>query len=243
MVTSGVIGQTTTLTWNSATVVELTSIGGVKVSTNMVDSTTFGTANNFTEAYPGLLTASPIAIAGIFRPDNAAQLAIINDQLSRTSRTAVISFPTTLSTTTWTATCYVSDFATGDVTTGEMITFTAELTIVGKPVLAITASTGMSALTATDSTGALTLFPTFAIGTFTYTASTGAAATWVKFTPTAASHTITITSSLGESEVIASGAQSGAFTTTDAAITTYTIVVQETGKSAKTYTIVVSNPA
>ena len=54
MATSGVIGQTTTLTWNSQTVVELTSIGGVKITTNMIDTTTFGTANGFTEMFPGL---------------------------------------------------------------------------------------------------------------------------------------------------------------------------------------------
>ena len=242
MATSGVIGQTTTLTWNSATVVELTSIGGVKIDTNMVDTTTFGTANNFTEAYPGLLTAAPIAIAGIFRPDNAAQLALLTDQLARTSRTAVISFPTALSTTTWTATCYVNHFESSDMTTGEMITFTCELTVVGKPTLAVTASTGMSALTGIDSTGAITLLPTFAIGTYAYTTTANTAATWVKWTPTAASHTITITSSLGASEVVVSTNQSGAMTVTDAAITTFTITVQESGKSAKVYTIYVSTP-
>lgn len=245
MATSGVIGQTTTLTWNSETVVELTSIGGVEITTNMIDSTTFGTSDSFTEAYPGLLTASPISISGIFRPDDTdGQLALLTDQLSRTSRTAVVSFPTALSTATWTATCYISRFKTEDVSTGEMINFSAELTIVGKPTLAVTASTGMSALTAADSIGAVTLFPTFAIGTFAYTATLDASAdAEIQFTPTAASHTITITSDAGANEVVVSGAESSELTCTDGAITTFSIKVQESGKSAKTYTIYISNPA
>ena len=140
------------------------------------------------------------------------------------------------------------DFETDDPKTGDMINFSAELTIVGKPTLAITASTGMSALSAVDSTGALTLFPTFAIGTFQYTATTSAAATWVKFTPTAASHTITINSYtnagvLLETTSVTSGNQSSAMVSTDATIVKYIITVQETGKSAKNYTIFVSNPA
>ncbi len=243
MVTSAKIGYGTTLSWNSVALAELTRIGAVRLTASKQDSTSHDSANSFKEFVPGLIDPGDVEIEGFFRPDDSGQVALETDMIARTSRTAVISFPTALSTTTWTFTAYVVAFEAGDATPEGLIPFRATLGVVGKPTLGVTASTGMSALTAADSVGAATIFPTFAIGTFTYDVPTAGAATWIKWTPTAASHVITITSSLGESEVVASGAQSGAFTITSGAITTFTIKVQETGKSAKTYTLYVTNAA
>jgi hypothetical protein len=100
----------------------------------------------------------------------------------------------------------------------------------------------MSALSLADTNGALTPIPTFVIGTFLYTFSVLTASAWVKFTPTAANHTITIVCGT-QSETITSGSQSGAITLGSAGtVTTITITVQETAKVAKTYTFYVTRP-
>ena len=247
MVTAGKIGHTATLTWNVTAVAELTRIGPVSISATKVDSTSLGSADYYKEIIPGLLDPGDVEIAGTFRPDDTnGQVALLTDMNARTSRAFIIAFPTALSTTTWTGTAYVTKFEAGDLTSEGLIPFTATLSIVGKPTLNVTASTGMATCTVADSAaGTPTFVPVFAIGVFTYSMTVTNAITWIKLTPTAAAHTITIHNGFDASDqVIASGAQSGQLTLGAAdTVTLITVTVQQTGKSAKVYSIYVARSA
>ena len=244
MVTSAKIGYGTTFKWGSDFVAELTRVGAVSLTASKQDATTLGSADSYRDMIPGLIDPGDLEIEGWFRPDDTAQAALVADMNSRTSRTFIIAFPTSLSTTTWTGTAYVTGFVAGDATPEGIIPFSATLSIVGKPTLGVTASTGMSALTGIEENvgASLTFLPTFAIGTFNYTTSVNTASNWIQLTPTASGHTITITV-LGVESTVTSGNLSGELTIGGTGtVTEVTIKVVETDKSSKTYTLWVSRP-
>ena len=246
-VTSGKIGSTTTLTWHGDSPLELTRIGSVNLTATKVDSTTLGTANYYKEFIPGLLDPGDVEIEGIFRPDDAGTILLKTDMEARTSQAFTIAFPTALSTTTWTGTAYITAFSAGDATPEGMIPFTATMSIVGKPTLGVTASTGMATCTVVDSAAGTPVFvPVFAIGVFTYSMTVATnAITYIKLTPTAAAHTITITNAFDSSiQTITSGDQSAALTLGAAdTVTLMTVKVVEALHSPKYYYIYVARPA
>jgi len=181
MATAGAIGHTTTLTWLATEVAELTSIGGVSISATKVDSTSLGSANHYKELLPGLLDPGDVEIEGIFKPaDTNGQIALMTDMESRTSRAFTITFPTAMA-CTWTGTAYVTKFATGPVTSEGMVTFSATLSIVGQPSLNITAVTGMTGLTGTETSGAITIEPTIDAATWTYSCRTDLTGDWITY--------------------------------------------------------------
>ena len=246
MVTSAKIGYGTTFKWGANFVAELTRVGPVSLTASIQDATTLGSANSYKDILPGLIDPGGIDIEGWFRPDDTAQAALVTDMNARTSRTWIIAFPTSLSTTTWTADGYVTGFAAGDCTPEGIIPFTATISIIGKPTLGVTASTGMATCTIVDDiAGVPVLVPTFAIGTFIYATSVIAARAWVKLTPTAAGHTITITNGFDASDqTVTSGNQSGTLTLGVAnTVTLLTVKVVESGKSPKYYYISVTRSA
>lgn len=243
MATAAKIGYQTTLTWHSETVVELTRIGGVKLSATKVDSTTLGADTFYKEFIPGLLDPGDVEIEGLFRPDNAGQIALKNDMEARTAQAFIIAFPTALSTTTWAGTAYITAFEAGDATPEGLIPFRATMSIVGKPTLGVTASTGMATLTGKDSAvGDLTFLPVFNIDKFLYTVAVANTITFIRLTPTAVGHTITIHNGYDDSsQTVNSGAQSGdlALGLADT-IALMTVTAQQSGKSPKIYRIYVA---
>jgi len=246
MVTSAKIGSTTTLTWHADSPLELTRIGSVNLTATKVDSTTLGSADYYKEFIPGLLDPGDVEIEGLFRPDDAGTILLKTDMEARTSQTFTIAFPTALSTTTWTGTAYITAFSAGDATPEGIIPFSATMSIVGKPTLGVTASTGMATCTIVDDVAGVPVFvPVFAIGTFTYTIAVANTITWVKLTPTAAAHTITITNAFDStSQTITTGNQSGELDLGAAdTVTLLTVNVYESGKSAKNYYIYVARAA
>lgn len=121
-------------------------------------------------------------------------------------------------------------------------TYSMELQGTGAPTaLPTDASNNLSSLAGIEQKGAaaLVLVPEFAGGTSNYVVSVAAASSWVKFTPTASNGIITINGA-----VVSSGTQSGEIALGAAgSLTTITIQVAESGKAAKTYTIIVARAA
>ena len=236
MATSAIIGHTTTLTWHGDSPLELTSIGGVDISATKVDTTTLGSANYYKEFIPGLLEAADVPITGLFRPDDAGTILLKTDMEARTSQTFTIAFPTALSTTTWTGTAYITRFKTGDVTSEGLIEFEATMSIVSKPTLGVTASTGPTDILITGNAGVVGEVPTYAAGTYIYSVDTSADATFTVTVTAPAATTIIMNIDGGSDISLATTVASGAQATTSGAITTAVITVTETGKSPKIYT-------
>jgi len=241
MVTAAKIGYGATLTWHEDSPVELTKIGAVSISAPKVDSTTLGSADSYKEFIPGLLDPGDVAIEGLFRPDDAGQLLLKTDMEARTSQAFTIAFPTALSTTTWTGTAYITAFSAGDLTPEGLIPFAATMSIVGKPTLGITATTGPTDILIDGITsGALGEIPTYDAAIYTYSVDTLLEATFnVTVTisaPLIATTTVIMNIDGGSDITLTSGVASGEQATTVGEITTVVITVTETGMSPKIYT-------
>jgi len=238
MATSAKIGSTTTLTWNGDSPLELTRIGSVNLTATKVDSTTLGSADYYKEFIPGLLDPGDVEIEGFFRPDDAGTLLLKTDMEARTSAAFTIAFPTALSTTTWTGTAYITAFSAGDATPEGIIPFSATMSIVGKPTLGVTATTGPTDILITgDISGALAEVPTYAAGTYIYSVDTSSENTFTATVTAPAATTIIMNIDGGSDISLATTVASGAQATTSGAITTVVITVTETGKSPKIYTL------
>ncbi|SMC38602.1 cadherin-like beta sandwich domain-containing protein [Papillibacter cinnamivorans] len=218
--------------WNSHTIGEVDTIGGVNVKADTVEATTHQSANNFKEYILGLLDTDEITIEGNFYAgDTDGQIAFLTDLYARTGRTATITFPTVTG-TAWTITALPTGFST-QPPINDKIRFTLSIKPTGKPTMSVAASNNLSDLTLTTAT----LYPSFAAATYDYTAtSTGSSVT---VTPTASAGTITVngnTVATGEASAAISLGSSGD-------MTTITIVVTETSKAPKTYTVRVAKTA
>lgn len=241
MSTSAKLAFGTTLKKGATAIAELTSIGGPTISADTVEATSHDSADGYREFLQGLRNAGEISIEGNFIPGNAGQVALTTDLNDGSLDSYTITFPSAMA-TTWTFSAIVTAFETS-APFDEKASFTATLKISGKATLNVTASTGMSALTGKDSAsptpGDLTFVPTFAIGTFFYTCDVAAGITYVKLTPTATDHTITI-----NGNTVTSGNESGEIALGAAGTNTeITIIVKETNKVAKTYTVWVTRAA
>ena len=240
MTTAAKSAFATTLSWNSQTVAELTNIGGVEITVDMIDVTSHQSTSGFREFIAGLADGGEVTIEGNYKYDDTnGQAAMYTDVAAKTSRTAVITFPSSIA--TWTFTAYISALKIGDSPIDGAIPFTATLKITGVPALATTASNNLSAL-AVSGAGTV-LVPVFAAATYSYVVNIGTAIATVTITPTAAAGTITVTAN-SASQVVTSGAASSAITLGAAgSVVEATVVVQETGKVAKTYTLYLTRAA
>lgn len=226
-------GFGTTLTRAGYTIAELTKIGSPKLQLDTEDVTSHQSANGYKEYIGTILDAGDISIEGQFIPgDTNGQIGLVTDMNAKTLQDFVITFPTAVA-TTWTFKGLVTSFEIGEADLKGSLTFKASIKISGQPTLGITGSNNLSALVLTTAT----LYPSFAAGTYDYTAtSTGASIT---VTPTASAGTITV-----NGNTVASGVPSGAISLGSINnVTTVTIVVTEANKMPKTYTIRVAKTA
>lgn len=234
----------TTLTWNGNAVAYRLEIGGVNMTAREAEITNHDSPDRAAEYITTILEGGTVSLRGLFKASDAnGQIALKNDCETGTAREAVITYPDG---TTWTFDALVTQFGTGDATPEGVLEFNAALRITGKPVLGVTASGGLTALAGVDSAvGALDFIPNFANAEYLYSVAVATGITYVKLTPTAASHTITITNAYdGSSQTVASGAQSGELALDDAnTVTKITIRAQESGKAAVEYTIYVTRAA
>ncbi|MDD4986686.1 MAG: cadherin-like beta sandwich domain-containing protein [Dehalococcoidales bacterium] len=168
------------------------------------------------------------------------------DCANKTPRTGVITFPASVI-GTFTFIGYLASFEIAGFTIDGSLEFIAEIAINGEPALALTASGGLSALTGIEENAgaALDFIPDFANSIYLYTVAVNTASTYVKFTPTATAHTITILNGYdGSTTTVASGNQSGPLALGGAnTVTKFTITATETGKVSMVYVIYVTRAA
>lgn len=242
--TQAVIGYGTTFTWNGQVVAQLTSIGIPGVTLDMDDGTTFDSPDAFKEKIAKMLEAGTLKLGMHLYPgDTNGQMAMITDLYARTKREFIITLPAALA---WSLTCdgFCSKFSPPDITPEGKIILDMEVTPTGKPTIASTASGGLTGLTGIEENAgaALDFIPNFLAGTVEYNVAVNTASTYIKLTPTAASHTITIDNGTSE-QTVTSGAQSGEIDLGAAnSVTTITITAQETGKVAQKTVIHVARP-
>jgi len=237
---SGVSGFGTVLIWNYQKVLELSSIGGVSQTAGTIDVTSHDSSDGFKEYIAGLRDGGEVAIEGNFISTDAnGQIAFHTDIQAGTKRYAYIVFPMALG-----GSQEFYAIATGFSLAqpiDDKLGVSGSLKLSGKPPMYITQSGGMSGLTGIESkdTGALSITPTIAAGTYAYACTVDTTSTWVKLTITAASHTIyadgTAQTSTVQGGEIALGA---ADSTTDVLIVAY-----ESSKSPRLYTLTVTRPA
>ena len=231
------IGYGTTFTWDGDAVGELTRISPVNITISKQDSTNLGATDAFKTILPGLLDPGDVELEGWFAPGDTGQAGMLADMLSRTVKEGIITFPTAISSSTWTFDAYVTAFTAGDATPEGIVLWTATVSITGKPVLGVTATTGPTDILIDGSvSGALTEVPTYAAGTYGYIVDTSSEAT-VNVTVTAPSATtITMNVDSGADIALATTVASGEQAVAAGTIVTLVITVTETLKSPKTYT-------
>jgi predicted secreted protein len=232
-----------TLTWDAVALAEVTNVTGPNSKVDTLDVTHYGSANNYREFIATFIDAGEVTIEGNFiSGDATGQIAMITDFQARSLKEAIITLPTA-SATTWTFNAIITALSFAQPMDGKL-GFTATLKISGAATLGLTLSAGMATCTGVEQQGgaALTFNPLFTITQFSYVVSVNTASTWVKFTPTAGSHTITITA-LGVTTSVASGAQSGNITLdATGTVTDIVIKVVEAAHVAKTYHVYVARP-
>lgn len=233
--TNAVHSKSTTLKLGVNVVAELTNIGGISLSADTVEVTTLGSTDEYKEFIQGFRDGGEVSISGNFYPgDTLGQFALLTSFNAGTLDTYTITFPPDMG-ATWTYTAIMTAYTTGaDV--GGAVTFTATMKVSGKPLLGVTVSGGLTALSLTGATG--TLAPAFSAALRSYT-FTGVTASTFTVTPTAASHTIKLYVDGVFVEKVTSGSASTAISLTTGISKLVTLVVNEVGKTAITYNIIV----
>jgi len=236
--TAGYKGFGTTLTWDDELIVELTGdIPFPGMSADDIDFSSHDSDDEFSEWKAGMRHGGEVTIEGNFVPgDTAGQIAAIADFIAGSTKEVIITGPSAAA-FTWTFNAYIKNFSGGMPMT-DRIHFSATLKITGKPVLGVTASTGLTTPFFAISESAV-IVPDPAAATYEYVATVLTGITSVTVTPTATAGVITV-----DGNVVATGEASSAITLGDAGtVTDITIVVKETGKTAKTYVIHVARAA
>jgi hypothetical protein len=235
-------GTGVTIAQGATNIGVLTEVESPEKSQDSIETTTLDTSNFYKTFIGGLLEGGEVNVKGYFDVSDTGQLALNTALEARTVDSYTLTHPTATGTSI-TFSALVLKFKIGPCNLNDAITFESTLKISGKPTLNTTASTGMSALTfvQTDGSTALTaaaLTPTFAIGTFFY-GFTFTTQTAFKVKPTAASHTISVYVDGVFSETISSGSAGSSISIGAAATKQITVIVQEAGKTPKTYNFAV----
>jgi hypothetical protein len=214
------------------TIAELTKIGSPALKLDTQEVTNHQSADSYREYIGTLLDGGEVAIEGNFIvSDTGGQMGLVADMNAKTLQSFVITFPTKI-TATWTFSALVTAFEPGEMSIDGTLSFSASLKVSGKPVLAVTASTGLTTPFFAISDDAV-VAPAAAGNVYDYVATVLTGVASVTVTPTAAAGVITV-----NGNVVATGVASSAIALGAAgSVTIITIVVTETGKTAKTYTI------
>ncbi|MBV1758137.1 MAG: histidine kinase [Dethiosulfatibacter sp.] len=227
-------GMGTLLKVGANSITKLTSIGGVEISRDTIEVTTFD-SNGYREFIPGLKDAGELAIAGFFNPsDTTGQMALHAAMDSDELLDFTVVLPSTLG-ADWSFKGFLTMFKVGDIEMEDGIPFEASIKISGKPNLGTTASTGLSALSLTGTGG--TLAPAFDNGIYYYSFA-GVTAASITVTATAASHALALYVDGVFTEDLTSAEASSAIAMAVGS-KKLTILAYEAGKTIKTYEIVV----
>lgn len=238
MTSQAVWAKGTSLSKGGIVIAEQLEVGGVKLSRDAIDVSNNDTPDDYKESIPGWASVGDISIEGNFiAGDTPGQIAMYTAFNSRVTAEYVITLPDG---TTWTFDAWIKSFEI-DTSNKDALKFKGTLQPVGKPTLGIDMSTGASNIVISVGT----MNPTFAIGVFEYVDPVVTGTASVQFTVTAVGHAITLHNGFNDSDsALSSGVISGAQALGAAGtVTTFIVRVQETGKSAKNYTVEVSRAA
>lgn len=236
--TSAISAFGATITWNGNDIAEMTTIGVPKTTVDTIDVTNNDSTDGYREFLAGLHNGGTFSITGNFiAGDTDGQIALQTDMAAGTTREIVI---TKSSGFTFTANAICTSFGPDDLVQGTStaVTFAAEFQITGKPTFAVTTSTGLTTPFFAMSESAV-IVPDPANAVYEYVATVLTGVSSVTITPTATAGTITV-----DGNTVATGEASSAITLGSAgSVTTSTIVVTETGKAPKTYTVYIARAA
>lgn len=224
------------LTREGVAVGEVLDIGGIKMDRDFIDVTHHGSSGGYEELIPAALirTGEFTLKCNSLVGDSTGQQAIKSDWSAKTAATYAITFPDGQ---TFSGEAYVKSYDF-EIDKEKQIIFNATLKWTGAVTDSITQTNNLSALALTTAT----LYPVFAAGTYDYVAvSTGD-------TCTVAASFAAGTAALYRNGVfvqaLLTATPSGAINLgADGANTELKIVVTETNKAPKTYTIDVANAA
>lgn len=212
----------------------LTSIGAPEKSADTLDTTTLDSDGGYRTFIGGFKDGGEVAISGYFDPSDVGQTALDTAFESGDLTDFQIIFPSDLG-ASWSFDGVVTNYKGGNAELEELVAFEATIKVSGKPVLATTASAGLSALSLTGTGG--TFAPTFDNAKNTYTFS-GVSATSVTVTATAASHTIKLYIDGVYSADLTTAVASAAIALTLNTAKKLTIVAMEEGKTPIIYEVV-----
>jgi len=232
------------LTRDGNAIAEITNITGPEMSLETIDVTSHDSANDFREFIGGLLDGGEVQIEGNFiAGDTSGQIGLQTDLLAKTVQTFVLTFPTSV-TATWTFTALVTRFKPSDFPMDDAQRFSATLKITGKPVLAITASADITALSIAATSGAIALSPDLEAAVYTYGCTVATGDAFVNLTITDATAASIKVTALGVEWNLTSAVQSGNIVIGAAdTITDIKIEVTDTGKVTTVYHLYVVRPA
>ena len=231
--------------WNSQSVAELTKIGGIEISAKTAEITSHDSANAFEEHVPTILSGGSFDLEGNLRVDDTnGQVAMLADEVTKTMRAWTITYPSAVG-AAWGGNGYITKFKLGDANFDGILTFTATIINTGKPSLTITSAAGLTTpfFTVTGTGGASAIAPAAAAASLEYVVNLAAGSTSYYVTPTASGATsIVIRDNTGNEQTVISGANSTSIAAPTNSMHTIYIIVKETGKVNKTYTLRVSEP-
>jgi predicted secreted protein len=217
---------------SGADVAEITNLVPPSFKNDTDDVTNHQSPARWKEFMATLKDSDDVKIEGNLVLSDAGQLGLIADQADALVHAYSVVFPTA-----WGASfdfsAIVTEFSPGKFDNkGSTITFTCTLKVSGAVTLNRTLSTGLTTpFFALNPAGTNVPAPSGSAYVFVNNQATGA--TSVTMTPTAAAGVITVNGA-----VVTSGAASSAIALGAAgSITDVTIVVQETGKVAKSYVV------
>lgn len=225
----------TTISKGGVNIGSLISISTPEKTADSKEATTLDVTDGYKRFVAGLKDGGEVTISGYFDSADAGQLALDTGFEAGTEDTYIITFPAAIG-ATFTFTAIITKYKPGDASLEDPMEFEATFKVSGKPELAVTASGGLTGLTLTGTAGALS--PTFNNAKYAY-AWSFTTLTSITVTPTAAAHTIRMYVDDVYVADVTSGSASAAITGFLAGTSKkITLIVNEVGKSPKTYTII-----
>jgi predicted secreted protein len=214
-------------------IAELTSIDGLKLSADTIDSTALDSQGGYRTFQTGFKDGGEVAIEGYFNPSDTGQTSVYAAFDVGSTDTYQILFPSAMG-ASWTFGGVVTAFETG-VQLEDLISFSATIKVSGKPTFGTTASANLTALSLTGTAGALA--PAFAGATYAYAYSfTG---TNLTITPTLAGATFDLyVDDVIYQKGITSAGASNVITFSAVGTKKLTLIYNEAGKVSKSYTVV-----
>ena len=217
-------------------IAELTSIGGLDLSADTIETTTLD-SNGWRTFMQGLKDGGEVAVSGYFNPgDTNGQVAMYNNFNNGTSASYTILFPFGAS---WTFSGIVTAFSTG-AELEDSVSFEGTVKVSGQPSLGLSASSGLTAMSLSGTGG--TLSPAFASDSYLYSFS-GVTAASVTVTATGSGQTILLYVDGVYQQNLTSGAASGAISFSGVGAKKVTIVANQANKAPKVYEITVVKTA